>query len=52
MKYLLILFYVDFSGSGLHHQMISAQVLQKLPDGVLVSQTIGKQCLELQVLIM
>ncbi|WP_158727881.1 MULTISPECIES: T9SS type A sorting domain-containing protein [unclassified Flavobacterium] len=43
MRYLLILFTVTFQGQVLHHQMISAQgVSKKLPDGILVSQTIGQ----------
>jgi hypothetical protein len=41
------------SGSGLHHHQTLQGASQKLPDGVLVSQTIDKTVvLELQVLIM
>lgn len=43
MRYLLILFTVTFHGQVLHHQMISAQgVSKKLPDGIMVSQSIGQ----------
>ncbi len=43
MRYLLILFSLTFQGQVLHHQMISAQGASKeLPDGIIVSQTIGQ----------
>ena len=46
MRYLLIFFTVTFHGQVLHHQMISSQgASKKLPDGIVVTQTIGQQSL-------
>jgi hypothetical protein len=44
MKYLFLLFTISFQAQVLHHQMISAQgVLEKMPDGTIIRQTIGQQ---------
>lgn len=44
MKYLLLLFSITFNGQVLHHQMLSSQgVSTKIPDGLIVRQTIGQQ---------
>jgi hypothetical protein len=44
MRYLLIFFTVTFHGQVLHHQMLSSQgTSKKLPDGIVVTQTIGQQ---------
>jgi hypothetical protein len=46
MKYLLIFFTVTFHGQVLHHQMLSSQgTSKKLPDGIVITQTIGQQSL-------
>lgn len=44
MRYLLIFFTVTFHGQVLHHQMLSSQgTSKKLPNGIVVMQTIGQQ---------
>jgi hypothetical protein len=46
MRYLLIFFTVTFHGQVLHHQMLSSQgTSKKLPDGIVITQTIGQQSL-------
>ncbi|MFV5692095.1 T9SS type A sorting domain-containing protein [Flavobacterium sp. LT1R49] len=46
MKYLLIFFTVTFQGQVLHHQMLSSQAQStKIPDGLIIKQTIGQQSL-------
>jgi hypothetical protein len=44
MRYLLIFFTITFHGQVLHHQMLSSQGMsKKMPNGILVRQTIGQQ---------
>lgn len=44
MKYILVLFMIPFYGQVMHHQMLSSQgISTKLPDGIVVRQTIGQQ---------
>jgi hypothetical protein len=44
MKYLLLLFSITFHGQVLHHQMLSSQgQSSKMPNGLVVKQTIGQQ---------
>lgn len=44
MKYFFLLFSLSFYGQVLHHQMISSQgTSKKMPDGLIISQTIGQQ---------
>ncbi|MFV5699286.1 T9SS type A sorting domain-containing protein [Flavobacterium sp. ZT3R17] len=46
MRYLLIFFTITFHGQVLHHQMLSSQgISKKMPDGLIVTQTIGQQSL-------
>lgn len=46
MKYLLLLFSITFQGQVLHHQMISSQGQStKMPDGLIIKQTVGQQSL-------
>jgi hypothetical protein len=46
MKYLLLLFSITFQGQVLHHQMLSSQGLStKMPDGLIIKQTVGQQSL-------
>lgn len=46
MRFLLIFFTVTFYGQTLHHQMLSSQgVSKKMPNGMVVTQTIGQQSL-------
>ena len=46
MRYLLIFFTATFYGQTLHHQMLSSQgTSKKLPDGIVVNQSIGQQSL-------
>ncbi len=44
MRYLLLLFSITFHGQVLHHQMLSSQgQTTKMPNGLVVKQTIGQQ---------
>ena len=46
MKYLLLLFSISFYGQDLHHQILSSQgISTKMPNGLIISQTIGQQSL-------
>ncbi len=46
MRYLLIFFTITFHGQVLHHQMLSSQgISKKMPDGSVVTQTVGQQSL-------
>jgi len=46
MKYLFMFFSISFYGQVLHHQMISSQGLsKKMPNGLVVKQTVGQQSL-------
>jgi hypothetical protein len=46
MRYLLIFFTIIFHGQVLHHQMLSSQGMsKKMPNGLVVTQTVGQQSL-------